>query len=68
MTVNMGTVDRVLRLIVGVLLLLMTPTIGGLLGYPLGVVTVWGWIGLIPLLTASVGSCPVYSILGVSTK
>ncbi len=68
MTINMGTVDRLLRLIVGVILLLMTPTIGGILGNPLGVETLWGWIGIIPLLTAVVGSCPVYSLLGISTK
>lgn len=61
MTTNVGTVDRALRIIAGLGLLyfafLATPT-----GYN------WiGYLGFVPLLTALMGSCPLYSILGMST-
>lgn len=61
MTTNVGTIDRVIRVIIGLALLwyavLAAPT-----GYN------WiGWIGVIPLVTALIGNCPLYSILGVST-
>ena len=61
MSKNMGTIDRVIRVIIGLVLLwyalFATPT-----GYN------WiGWIGIIPLVTALVGICPLYSILGMST-
>ena len=55
---NEGTIDRVLRVIVGLALISMVFT---------GLQTPWGWIGVVPLLTGLVGSCPVYSILGLST-
>lgn len=61
MTTNVGTIDRVLRVIFGLALLYFAffaaPT-----GYN------WiGYIGFVPLLTALIGSCPLYSILGMST-
>ena len=55
---NEGMIDRVLRVIVGLALISMVFT---------GLQTPWGWIGVVPLLTGLVGSCPVYSILGLST-
>lgn len=55
---NEGTIDRVLRIILGVALLALTV---------LGPKTLWGLIGIVPLLTGIVGTCPVYSILGLST-
>ena len=62
MTTNIGTVDRVLRILVGLAL------IAWALGYVPGVYpSVWGWIGLVPLATALVGWCPVYRLLGVDT-
>jgi hypothetical protein len=61
MTTNVGTIDRVIRMVIGLGLLwyaLMAPATG----YN------WiGWIGVVPLVTALVGNCPLYSILGVST-
>jgi len=62
MTTNIGTVDRVLRIIVG----------AGLIAWALGLLpgvaaSPWGWIGIVPLATALIGNCPAYSILGVST-
>lgn len=62
MTANVGTVDRVLRIVVGLALIALA------LGLVPGMAPqVWGWIGIVPLGTALVGSCPLYSILGVST-
>lgn len=64
MTANMGTVDRVVRVIVGL----------ALIAFALGMIapgTGWnwvGWIGVVPLLTAVLGTCPAYSMLGCSTK
>jgi Inner membrane protein YgaP-like, transmembrane domain len=58
MKVNEGTLDRALRVIVGALLLGLTMT---------GKIGMWGWIGLVPLVTGGVGLCPLYSVLGLST-
>ena len=58
MTRNEGTVDRVLRAVAGAALLGLMAT---------GVIGAWGWIGVVPLLTAVVGWCPVYRILGIET-
>jgi hypothetical protein len=63
MVKNVGGLDRILRIILGL----------GLIAYaiPLGFPhTGWnavGWIGVVPLLTAMAGSCPLYSIAGIST-
>ena len=58
MTKNEGTIDRVLRVVVG----------AGVLSLVfVGPQTAWGWIGIVPLLTGIVGYCPAYSLLGVST-
>ena len=58
MKVNMGTVDRGIRAIVGLVLIALVF---------FGPQTAWGWLGLIPLATALMGNCPAYSILGVKT-
>jgi len=55
---NVGGIDRILRIVVGLALIAMTLT---------GTIGVWGWIGVVPLLTAGIGSCPLYSVLGMST-
>jgi hypothetical protein len=55
---NVGNTDRAFRIILGI----------GLISLAfVGPQTVWGWVGVIPLLTAFVGSCPLYSLLGVNT-
>jgi hypothetical protein len=55
---NEGTLDRVLRVVAGLLLvgLAVTGTIGP-----------WGWVGLVPLVTGLVGTCPLYVLLGIRT-
>lgn len=58
MKINEGTVDRVVRVLVGIALLGLTFT---------GAIGAWGYIGLIPLATGAVGMCPLYTILGIDT-
>ena len=68
MSINEGAIDRLLRIIVGIVLLLMTPTIGGMIGAPLGMpLGNIAWIGVVPLVTGLIGWCPAYTILGVRT-
>ncbi len=59
MKTNVGSVDRVLRIVVGLALIALTFV---------GPKLIWGWIGVVPLATALVGWCPAYSLIGVSTK
>jgi hypothetical protein len=58
MKTNAGTLDRTLRIVVGLALIAMAAT---------GVVGLWGWIGVVPLLTGAIGSCPLYSVFGINT-
>lgn len=58
MTRNEGTVDRALRVILGVVLIALALT---------GTFAPWGWIGIVPLVTGLVGVCPVYSLFGIRT-
>ncbi len=60
MTPNIGSADRIVRIILGIVLLLLIVFINGPARW-------WGLIGLIPLVTALVRFCPLYSILGFST-
>ncbi len=55
---NVGSVDRALRFALGVGLLAIAFT---------GPQTPWGYLGFIPLLTAAIGSCPLYTMMGFST-
>lgn len=55
---NEGTLDRVLRVGLGLALLSLVF---------MGPRTAWGWVGLVPLLTGALGSCPIYSLLGLNT-
>jgi hypothetical protein len=55
---NEGTIDRVLRVAVGLGVLSLTVV---------GPQTMWGLLGLVPLATGLMGSCPLYSVLGLST-
>lgn len=55
---NEGTVDRALRVVLGLGLLSLVFV---------GPHTLWGLVGLVPLLTGAIGSCPIYTALGFST-
>nr|WP_247881371.1 DUF2892 domain-containing protein [Skermanella sp. TT6] len=55
---NMGMIDRALRVVAGLLLISLVFV---------GPQTPWGWIGLVPLLTAFIGFCPAYTLLGIRT-
>ncbi len=61
---NMGVFDRILRIIIAIIfgVLYLTKTVSGTLGIILIV------IALIFLLTSIIGYCPLYSIIGISTK
>ncbi|MGC4078852.1 MAG: DUF2892 domain-containing protein [Rubrivivax sp.] len=58
MKANVGGIDRILRIVLGLALIGMT--LAGFIG-------VWGWIGVVPLLTGAVGFCPLYPLFGFST-
>jgi hypothetical protein len=55
---NEGTIDRALRVIAGLVLLSLVFV---------GPQTMWGLIGIVPLVTGLIGVCPVYSLLGIRT-
>ena len=56
---NMGTVDRAVRAIVGIVLIALVFV---------GPKTAWGWLGLIPLATAVFAFCPPYALFGWDTR
>lgn len=55
---NEGTIDRALRVVVGLAVLSLVFV---------GPQTAWGWVGLVPLATGLIGFCPLYAILGINT-
>lgn len=55
---NVGGIDRVIRVVVGLALVIAAA---------MGVVGVWGWIGVIPLATGLFGFCPAYKLLGLNS-
>ena len=55
---NVGGIDRVLRIAVGLLLIILAAT---------GTVGPWGWLGVIPLFTGVLRYCPLYALLGINT-
>ena len=58
MKFNVGGIDRILRIVVGLVLIALTLT---------GTIGAWGWIGVVPLATAALGFCPLYTVLGFSS-
>jgi hypothetical protein len=58
MKVNVGGIDRMLRIIVGIALIALALA---------GTIGVWGWIGIVPLATGLFRVCPAYSLIGVNT-
>jgi hypothetical protein len=55
---NVGNIERVLRVIIGLGLISLVFV---------GPQTVWGWVGIVPLATGLIGWCPPYALLGIST-
>lgn len=55
---NIGTLDRILRIVVGLVLIGLTLA---------GVIGLWGWIGLLPIVTGVFRFCPAYRLLGISS-
>ena len=55
---NMGGTDRIARLIIGALLVVLAIT---------GTIGVWGWIGIILVVTAFINFCPIYRVFGIKT-
>ncbi len=58
MNANVGGVDRILRIVVG--LALIGATLAGMIG-------IWGWIGVVPLATGIFRFCPAYTLIGMKT-
>jgi O-antigen ligase len=58
MTKNIGNIERIIRIVGGLVLIALAAT---------GTVGVWGWLGLVPLATGLLGWCPPYSLLGINT-
>jgi hypothetical protein len=58
MTKNIGNIERIIRIVGGLVLIALAAT---------GTVGVWGWVGLVPMATGLVGWCPPYSLLGINT-
>jgi O-antigen ligase len=58
MTQNIGNIERIIRIVGGLVLITLAAT---------GTVGIWGWLGLVPLATGLVGWCPPYSLLGINT-
>jgi hypothetical protein len=58
MKTNEGSVDRIVRIIAGLVLL-------GLMA--MGTIGVWGWLGVVLLATGALGWCPAYTVLGMNT-
>lgn len=58
MNKNVGTLDRSLRIGAGLALIALSAT---------GTIGPWGWIGVVPLLTALVSWCPAYALFGIKT-
>ena len=55
---NVGSVDKILRIVVSLALIAIVFV---------GPQTPWGWIGVVPLLTALLGFCPLYRLIGLNT-
>ena len=56
MNTNIGSTDRLLRIVVGIALLSLVFV---------GPHTAWGWLGLVPLATGLLRFCPLYTVLGI---
>lgn len=55
---NVGGIDRILRIVIGLVLIGLAAT---------GTIGVWGWLGVVPLATGFIGWCPPYALFGWNT-
>ena len=58
MKLNVAGIDRILRVVAGLALIGLTLV---------GMIGVWGWIGVVPLATGLFSFCPLYTLLGMNT-
>ena len=58
MTSNVGSVDRMARIVIGLVLIGLTLS---------GTIGIWGWLGVVPLATGAIGWGPPYAMFGFST-
>ena len=58
MKINEGGIDRIVRIVAGLVLIGLAYT---------GTVGMWGYIGVVPLATGLIGWCPAYTMLGMNT-
>ncbi|TDR50359.1 hypothetical protein DFP85_12639 [Halomonas ventosae] len=56
---NVGGIDKMARIVVGAVLILLALT---------GTIGVWGWIGVVPLATGLFNFCPAWKLLGINTR
>jgi len=56
---NVGGIDKIARIVVGAVLILLALT---------GTIGVWGWIGILPLATGLFNFCPAWKLLGINTR
>lgn len=54
---NIGKIDKTLRVLIGIAIILFGASNN----------SVWGVMGIIPIITTQIGICPLYSLLGIST-
>jgi hypothetical protein len=55
---NVGGIDRIARIVIGLVLLSLVFV---------GPQSLWGLVGLVPLLTGLMGTCPLYTLIGLNT-
>lgn len=58
MKANVGGIDRILRIVVGL----------ALIGWAFAGGPVWAWLGIVPLATALINFCPLYTLIGINTS
>jgi len=58
MKINEGSIDRIIRIVAGLVLISLVF---------IGPQSPWGWIGVVPLATGLIGWCPAYTLFGINT-
>lgn len=58
MEINVGKTDRLIRIVIGAALIILSLT---------GIIGLWGWIGIVPLLSGVFARCPLYNMIGLNT-